>query len=116
MTSTLEAFYDRKRKILGEEFKGFYDATLMKVFSRQHDTPSSEKASRILRRHRRSLLNNITKWTGHRKYDVYELINKLISRCEALDLYGKEEDIIGAATLITAIAGNKLHIPKSNRH
>ena len=116
MTSTLEAYYERKRKILGEEFKGFYDANLMKVFSRQHDTQSSEKASRILRRHRRALLNNITKWTGHRKYDVYELINKLINRCEALELYGKEEDIISAATLIAAIAGNKLRIPISNRH
>ena len=88
----------------------------MKVFSRQHDTSSSEKASKILRRHRRALLNNITKWTGHRKYDVYELINKLINRCETLELYGKEEDIIGAATLIAVIAGNKLRIPKSNRH
>ncbi len=116
MTSTLEAYYERKRKVLGEEFKGFYDTNLMKLFSRQHDTPSSERASRILRRHRRVLLNHITKWTGHRKYDVYELINKLISRCEALELYGKEEDIIGAATLITAIAGNKLRTPKSNLH
>jgi len=115
MTSSLEAYYERKRKILGEEFKGFYDANLMKVFSRQHDSPSSDKASRILRRHRRALLNNISKWTGHRKYDVNELINKLINRCEALELYGKEEDIISAATLIAAIAGNKLRIPKSNR-
>lgn len=114
MTSTLEAYYERKRKVLGEEFMGFYDAHLIKLFSRQHDTPSSEKASRILRLHRRALLNHITKWTWHRKYDVYELINKLISRCEALELYGKEEDIIGAATLITAIAGNKLRTPKSN--
>jgi hypothetical protein len=116
MNSTLETYYERKRKILGEEFEGFYDANLMKLFSRQHDTPSSDKASRILRRHRRTLLNHITKWTGHRKYDVYELINKLIRRCEALELYGKEEDIIGAATFITAIAGNKLRIPKTNSH
>ena len=116
MISTLEAYYERKRKILGEEFKGFYDDYLMKVFPRQPDTSSSEKASKILRRHRRALLNNIIKWTGHRKYDLYELINKLINRCETLELYGKEEDIIGAATLIAAIAGNKLRIPKSNRH
>jgi hypothetical protein len=116
MTSTLKSYYERKRKILGEEFEGFYDANLMKLFSRQHDTPSSEKASRILRRHRQALLHHITKWTGHRKYDVYQLINKLIRRCEALKLYGKEEDIIGAATFITAIAGNKLRIPKTNSH
>ncbi|MCP4257627.1 MAG: hypothetical protein GY774_08905 [Planctomycetes bacterium] len=114
MISTLAAYYERKRKILGNEFMGFYDANLMKVFSRQHDTPSSERASRILRRHRRALLSHISKWTGHRKYDVYELINKLISRCEALELYGKEEDIIGAATFITTIADKRLRVPKNN--
>jgi hypothetical protein len=116
MTSTLEAYYERKRKILGEEFKGFYDDSLTKLFSRQYDIPSSERASRILRRHRRALLNHITKWTGHRKYDVSELINKIITRSDALKLYGKDEDIIGAATLITAIVGNKFRSGKSNRH
>jgi len=116
MTSTLKAYYERKRKVLGEEFKGFYDDNLIKLFSRQHSTASKEKASKILRRHNRELVNNISKWTGHRKYDLNELINKLIQRCDILKLYGKEDDIIGAATLITAIAGNKLRIPRINKH
>jgi hypothetical protein len=68
-----------------------------------------------LRRHRRALLNNVIRWTGHRKYDVNELIKKLVGRCDALELYGKEDDIIGAAALITAIAGNKLRTGKRNK-
>jgi hypothetical protein len=116
MTSTLKAYYERKRKVLGEDFRGFYDANLGKLFSRQHSTVSKEKASKILRCYRRELVNNISKWTGHRKYDVNELINKLIRRCDTLELYGKEDDIIGATALITTIASNKLRISKKNKH
>ncbi|MFH1614610.1 MAG: putative zinc-binding metallopeptidase [Planctomycetota bacterium] len=115
MTSTLAAYYERKRRLLGEEFKGFYDDTLMKLFSRKHSKTPLEKASKILRQCRPELIINITRWTGHRKYDVHQLINKLIYRCDALGLYGQKKDIIGAATLIAAIASNTLRVPKSNR-
>ena len=115
MTSTLAAYYERKRRLLGEDFKGFYDDILIKLFSRKHSAPHAEKASKILRQHRTELISNIVRWTGHRKYDVHQLINKLIYRCDVLGLYGQKEDIIGAATLIAAIASNTLRVPKSNR-
>lgn len=116
MTSTLAAYYERKTKLLGEGFRGFYDDTLMKLFSRKHSTTPPEKASKILRQYRPELINNIARWTGHRKYDVNELINKLIYRCDALELYGQKEDIIGVSTLIAAIASNTLRVSRSNRH
>jgi len=115
MTSTLAAYYERKRKLLGEEFKGFYDDTLIKLFSQKQPDTQKQKASNILRQHRHELVNNIAKWTGHRKYDVHQLVNKLIHRCNLLGLYGQKENIIGAATLIAAIASNTLRIPKSSR-
>ena len=115
MTSTLATYYERKRRLLGEEFKGFYDDILKKLFSRKHSTAQAEKASKILRKYRTELTNNIVKWTGHRKYDVHQLINKFIYRCDALELYGQKEDIIGAATLIAVIASNTLPVPKGNR-
>ena len=114
MTSTLAAYYERKRKFLGEEFKGFYDDTLMKIFSRKHTDTSNQKASNILRLHRQELINNISRWTGHRKYDIHQLINKLIQRCDILNLYGKKDDIIPVSTLITAIASNTLRAPKTD--
>lgn len=116
MTATLAAYYERKRKFLGEEFKGFYDESLKGLFLEKLDGSPEEKASKLLRQHRRELVNNISKWTGHRKYDIHQLINKLANRCEKLSLYGKKEDIIGAAALITAIASNTLRIPKRNKH
>ena len=116
MTSTLSAYYERKRRSLGEDFKGFYDDTLMKLFSTKHTNPPCEKASKILRQHRLQLVNNISKWTGHRKYDIHQLINKLIYRCDVLKLYGVKKDLIGPATLIAAIAGNTLRLPKNKIH
>jgi len=112
MTSTLSAYYERKKRLLGEDFKGFYDDTLMKLFSTNNANQTGEKASKILRQHRLQLVNNISMWTGHRKYDIHQLLNKLIYRCDVLKLYGDKKDIIGPATLIAAIAGNTLRLPK----
>ncbi|MDD5459555.1 MAG: putative zinc-binding metallopeptidase [Phycisphaerae bacterium] len=113
MTSTLAAFYEKKRKLLGTEFKGFYDDSLMKLFSQKQSSSSAYHASKILKQYRRQIADNISIWTGHRKYDVYQLINNLISRCDSLELYGKDDDIIAAVSLITAITSNTLRIPKT---
>jgi hypothetical protein len=115
MTSTLGSYYERKHKMLGEEFKGFYDDTLKRLFSEKRDSYPEQKASKLLRQHRKELVNYISTWTGHRKYDIHQLINKLANRCENLNLYGKDEDIIGTASLICAIACNTLRIPKRNK-
>ena len=84
----------------------------MKLFSTNNANQTGEKASKILRQHRLQLVNNISMWTGHRKYDIHQLLNKLIYRCDVLKLYGDKKDIIGPATLIAAIAGNTLRLPK----
>ena len=116
MTSTLSAYYERKRKLLGEDFKGFYDDTLLKLFYKKRSSAEQTEASKILREHRLELANNISRWTGHRKYDIRQLVNKLIYRCEVLELYGNKDNIIGAATLIAAIASNTLRISKRHLH
>lgn len=115
MTSTLSAYYERKRKLLGEEFKGFYDDSLKKLFSQKSAAAHEHKASRILRQHRLEIVENVSRWTGHRKYDIHQLVSKLIRRCDLLEVHGEEKDLIGVATLITAIADSTLGVPKGNR-
>lgn len=106
MTSTLAAYYERKRKVLGSEFQGFYDDSLKRAFAAK--SKSGLKASKLLRLHRQELVNNVTTWTSHRKYDIYQLVNKLIARSDKLGLYACNDDIVAAASLLTAIAGNTL--------
>jgi len=115
MTSTLAAYYERRRKGLGEEFRGFYDDALIKLFSSKHGADPQSKASEILKQHRRELVDSVSRWTGHRKYDIYQLVNKLIHRCRVLELYGTKEDMIAVSTLITAIVCNTLWIPSGDR-
>ena len=110
MTSTLAAHYERKRKALGPQFHGYYDDCLNDIFSPRPTGPSALKAEKLLRDYRRQLVDNVARWTGHRKYDLHQLVNRLIHRCKALQLYAKDGDIVGLTALLTAIASNTLTI------
>jgi len=115
MTSTLAAYYDRKRKALGSEFHGFYDDSLKELFRTRLSGGATERASALIRRHRRQIINSVVRWTGHRKYDIYHLVSRLILRCEALDLYvgnSQADDIIGVTALLTAIARNTFSVKR----
>lgn len=113
MTSTLKDYYRRRHKQLGDEFQAYYDNTLKTIFETVHTGTGQQKASRLLRKHRRQLVNSLAMWTEHRKYDISQLVDKLISRCEALELVAKDEDMISAATLIATIASNTLRFRKN---
>jgi hypothetical protein len=113
MNSTLAAYYERKRKAMGDDFKGYYDDSLQTLFPRHLMGEPSYKVSILLRRNRRQIIDHVTHWTGHRKFDIHELFNRFIQRCEALDLYvGSNElnNLIGVTALLTAIASNTLRI------
>jgi hypothetical protein len=118
MTSTLAAFYDRKREDLGSSFHGFYDDSLRELFKTKGNTPGAIKASALLRQHRRRIIDNVAKWTEHRKYDIHQLVSRITFRCDSLDLYAKSDaadDIIAVTVLLTAIARNIFRIRKKQR-
>ncbi len=118
MTSTLAGFYERKQKTLGSSFHGFYDDSLKELFKSASSAGSATRASHILRSHRRHIVDNIARWTGHRKYDIHQLIGRIIARCDVLDLYAKSsvtDDIIAVTILLTAIAENSFRIRRKQR-
>ena len=118
MTSTLAAHYERKRRALGSEFQGFYDDGLMELFMKQTAGNSTIRASRWLRARRNRLVNNVTRWTGHRKFDIDQLVNRLAARCDTLGLYARAADedyAIALTAMLTAIASNTLTISRKRR-
>jgi hypothetical protein len=118
MTPTLAAHYERKRRALGSEFQGFYDDSLRELFIPERVDGASLKASKLLRSRRIRLAGNVTRWTGHRKYDIYQLVNRLAGRCDELGLYAERDDedsIIGLTALLTAIASNTLTVSRKRR-
>ena len=109
MTSTLAAYYQRKRRYLGEEFPGFYDPGLRRLFDSHAGPDGPEKASQLLRVWRRQVVDSVATWTGSRKFDVDRLISKLIRRCDALDLYVRKTQIIAISEVtafVTAVMNN----------
>jgi hypothetical protein len=114
MRSTLWAYYERKQNQLGREFKGYYDDSLKVLFSSEPKNEQYFKAAKILRKHKRLIVNNLATWSGHRKFDLHKLVNRIIARCDVLDLYGTDDikDLISITTLLTAIAcgTGRIHI------
>jgi len=118
MTSKLATHYERKRRVLGSEFQGYYDDSLRELFTTATAGNSAVKAAHLLRSHRAQLVNNVTRWTGHRKYDIDQLLNRLADRCNVLGLYAKGTDkrnIIRLTAMLTAIASNTMTVSKRQR-
>jgi hypothetical protein len=119
MTSNLAAYYDRRRRGLGTAFQGFYDDHLRLLFGSIGTSTPGVQASQLLQRYRRELIDYVTKWTGHRKYDIHQLVKRLIMRCDALNLYARGSDmhnVVGLTALVTAIANNTLRTAGKHKH
>ena len=115
MTSTLAAYYQRKQRELGDEFQGFYDNMLKELFTINTSETSDVKASVFLRRYRVQLVNCVSRWTTHRKYDIHQLVNNLISRCNVLGLYvkqGQADDIVAVSVFLTVAANKTFKLAK----
>lgn len=111
MKSTLAAYYERKRRLLGDDFPGFYDPGLQRLFAVRDEGIARQKASRFLRAHRRQIVNSVAVWTGQRKFDVDKLMGKLIPRCEDLELCLRkppEDTMFDTAAFVTAVM-SKIH-------
>ncbi len=119
MTSTLATYYERKRQALGTKFQGFYDDGLKEIFAAGKGDSAQVRASKLIRRHRRQLVNSITRWTGHRKYDIHQFLNRFIARCDSLELYVPQElneNVIALTALLTAIANDTFRTTGREKH
>ncbi|MDH4203147.1 MAG: putative zinc-binding metallopeptidase [Phycisphaerae bacterium] len=117
MRSTLASYYERKRNCLGSQFKGYYDDSLKVVFSTEQKSDVAVSAAKILRKYKRGVIDNLATWTGHRKFDLHKLINRIIERCEANRLYAADNprELIGITTFLAAIACGTGHLSAQGR-
>jgi hypothetical protein len=88
----LKTYYARKRKIYEDCYPDVYDKDLTRLFTAGPDATGRLKASAWLRQHRRALMDSVSQWTNEKKYRVHKLLNRLIERCDQLDLYLEAND------------------------
>jgi hypothetical protein len=114
----LKTYYARKRKAYEHSFPNFYDNDLRRLFDANADTANPVPASTYLRRHRRQLEEAVCEWTNEKKYRVHQLLDRLITRSDQLDLHIKAYDPkqnLQVATYITTLVMNHLFTGKFQR-
>src|SRR5256885_540571 len=114
----LKTYYARKRKLYEDSYPDFYDNDLKQLFAAGPEIPQRLKASKYLRQHRRQLMDSVSQWTNEKKYRVNKLLNRLIDRCEQLDVYIKADDAqqnLQVSAYITTLIMNYLFTGKFKR-
>jgi Putative zinc-binding metallo-peptidase len=116
LRKTLARYYAERRKLYAEDFPDFHDADLRAIFG--NGEPGAESAARVMRKNRAALISSIVQWTGQRKYTVSMLVQKLISRCEALKLTAPREPVrlhFELASYLTSLVMNYLYTGRFKR-
>jgi len=114
----LKTYYARKRKLYEDSYPNFYDNDLQQLFAAGPEVVGRVKASTYLRQHRRQLMDSVCQWTNEKKYRVNKLLNRLIERCEQLNLYIKADDAqqnLQVSAYITTLVMNYLFTGKFKR-
>lgn len=114
----LKTYYAQKRKLYEDAYPDFYDNDLSQLFAAKPDAAGSLKASRYLRARRRHLRDSICQWTNEKKYRVNKLLNRLIARCDQLNLHADPADPkqhLNTSAYITTLVMNHLFTGKFKR-
>ncbi len=109
----LKNYYKKKRHFWAEEFPDFHDAFLRKNFVEQNaEHKKLPRAADLIRKHRRNILNSISKYSGEKKYVVNDLLKDIQKRSRELKLDVAENETLMTVKLsvyITSLIMNYLY-------
>jgi len=88
MRSTLSRYYERRIKAAGDDFTGFFDDDLKRIFN----GPKGELAGQFLTSHKNTLVDTVSTFTGESRYTINNLVKRLKLRCEQIDLHLGKDD------------------------
>ncbi len=112
MSTTLKNFYRQKKRSYAQDLPDFHDTNLKKIFTSASESKDLILASTIIRRHKKSVLDDVARWTGERKYIIDTLLNTIIQRCKELKLAtDKPESVVMSeiSVYITTLVMNYLY-------
>ena len=96
----LKNYYWKKRKSWAEYFPDFHDSNLKRIFL---VGPRGQPAFEIIKKYKKEILNNVSMWTGEKKYITGELLDNLIERTKALKLKAATDETITVLKISTYI-------------
>jgi len=102
---SLKKHYKKRQRQQAEDFPHFHDDNLKKIFAEKDESNAKlPKASAVLRRHKKHLLQSLSRWTGEKKHVSNDLVNKIIKRCQELHLVCKDPEPVAIMRLSVYIS------------
>ncbi len=107
---TLKNYYKKKRLYYAEYFPDFHDVNLKKIFAEKNlHSQEGLSAKDLIKRYRKQILNNVSEWTGEKKYVIADLLDTIGERCDSLNLRIIESEssaLLKFSTYITTLIMN----------
>ncbi len=109
----LRNYYRKKKHYCAEEFPDFHDTNLKEIFAVSNGANADlPDAAGLIKKYRKNILDNISRWTGEKKYIVNDLIMTIASRCGDLKLVSSISEslaVIKISVYITMLVMNYTH-------
>ncbi len=119
LTTTLEKYYQKRRRENADSYPDFFDADLRHIFDGDKSKPKREfSASRFMTKNKKFIVPTVAWATSEKKFTINELVKRLTARCEVLELrVGKSEaeTVMEVASLLTSLVKNYLFTGKFKR-
>lgn len=118
LTSTLEKYYQKRRRENADEYPDFYDADLKKIFNGDTAIKTELSARRFMKRYKKNIVATVAWATHERKFTIDALVKRLTERCAQLELrLGKSENqtTMEVASFLTSLVKNYLFTGKFKR-
>jgi hypothetical protein len=118
LTTTLEKYYQRRKKEQADEYPDFYDTDLTRIFNGDTGLKKEFSAGRFMTKHRRLIVSTVAWATNEKKFTIDSLVKRLRARCEELNLkLGKSETqtTMEVASFLTSLVKNYLFTGKFKR-
>lgn len=119
LTSTLEKYYQKRKRESADEYPDFYDTDLKKIFNGDASLAKRDfSAGRFMNRHRKDIVSTVAWATNEKKFTIDALVKRLTDRCSKLELrLGKTENqtIMEVASFLTSLVKNYLFTGKFKR-
>ena len=76
---TLKNYYRKKRHFYAEDFPDFHDVNLKEIFPGEKEkSAKTPLAYKLIRTYRKDIINNVSRWTGERKFVINDILKTLM--------------------------------------
>jgi hypothetical protein len=120
VSTTLAAHYKRRRADYAHEYNDYYDRELLQLFVSDPDV-DGESAARFMEKHRRHIIDIVSRWSLESKFNLNELFASVVERCSDLKLKVKVsgsgmDDLLDVVAYFVSLAVNYKHTGEYKRH